>query len=307
MSTVSPEPPALYYPYIHIRDENWLKATLLNFRKVYRMVPIGQYAPEDDDSIIPYTDTEHGRREPFVDTIDTSSAGARDSQRELLVRLQQNHDQILARFGQRSDGDTYYLHDQKLHEPLREHLLKYRLAWPDNDAQARGHRNWLGLHPTLGSGVMTTLGLSIAEQFGYDIVTNSNQDHETLISTTTNDIIDRLLGIKERPNAPDQGAVANELGQLIITRTINLKAITIDDIKELHENTEDFRQFRQYLTSAAASIGPVGDTQERHKRLKQRAAEIIEAWHTYQSACLARFSMRSSTFLTFSRRNSSPV
>jgi hypothetical protein len=134
----------------------------------------------------------------------------------------------------------------------------------------------------LGSAVMTTLGLSIAEQFGYDVVTNSNQDHETLISTTTNDIIDRLLGVKERPNALDQGAVANELGQLIITRTINLKAITIDDLKELHENSEDFRNFRQYLTSSATSIGPVADPEERYRSLKQHAAEIIEAWHTYQ-------------------------
>jgi hypothetical protein len=30
---------ALYYPYIHVRDVNWLKATLLCFRQVRRMVP----------------------------------------------------------------------------------------------------------------------------------------------------------------------------------------------------------------------------------------------------------------------------
>lgn len=30
---------ALYYPYIHIRDENWLKGTILSFQKVRRIVP----------------------------------------------------------------------------------------------------------------------------------------------------------------------------------------------------------------------------------------------------------------------------
>src|SRR5260370_20310248 len=32
---------ALYYPCIHFRDPNWLKATLLTFRQVKRMVPPG--------------------------------------------------------------------------------------------------------------------------------------------------------------------------------------------------------------------------------------------------------------------------
>ena len=45
--------PALYYPYIHIRSENWLKATLLCVPAVKRIVP-SNYAPEDDAAIIPY-------------------------------------------------------------------------------------------------------------------------------------------------------------------------------------------------------------------------------------------------------------
>jgi hypothetical protein len=30
---------SLYYPYIHIQDPNWLKATLLIFSQVRRMTP----------------------------------------------------------------------------------------------------------------------------------------------------------------------------------------------------------------------------------------------------------------------------
>jgi hypothetical protein len=38
--------PALYYPYIHIRSEHWLKATLLCAPAVKRIVPDG-YEPGD--------------------------------------------------------------------------------------------------------------------------------------------------------------------------------------------------------------------------------------------------------------------
>ena len=39
---------ALYYPFIHVRDEEWLKATLLCFPFVDRMVPAG-YEVNDSD------------------------------------------------------------------------------------------------------------------------------------------------------------------------------------------------------------------------------------------------------------------
>ena len=32
---------ALFYPYVHVRDDNWLKATLLTFPYLERMVPPG--------------------------------------------------------------------------------------------------------------------------------------------------------------------------------------------------------------------------------------------------------------------------
>ena len=41
---------ALYYPYIHIGDVNWLKATLLLFSQVRRMVP-ELFTPSDDPAV----------------------------------------------------------------------------------------------------------------------------------------------------------------------------------------------------------------------------------------------------------------
>ena len=41
---------ALYYPYIHVRDPQWLKATLLVFPHVKRMVP-PNFKTEDESEI----------------------------------------------------------------------------------------------------------------------------------------------------------------------------------------------------------------------------------------------------------------
>lgn len=41
---------ALYFPYIHFQDKNWLKYALLYWDCVKRIVP-RSYAPKDDDDI----------------------------------------------------------------------------------------------------------------------------------------------------------------------------------------------------------------------------------------------------------------
>jgi hypothetical protein len=38
--------PALYFPYVHIRDDEWLKAAALYWPSVHRLVPHG-YAKHD--------------------------------------------------------------------------------------------------------------------------------------------------------------------------------------------------------------------------------------------------------------------
>ena len=58
---------ALYYPYIHIRSENWLKSAILAFQKVNRIVPF-LFTLADDEIIHPYS-VLTGPDKPF-DTTD---------------------------------------------------------------------------------------------------------------------------------------------------------------------------------------------------------------------------------------------
>jgi hypothetical protein len=62
---------ALYYPFIHITDVNWLKATLLCFPGVRRMVP-HSYVPTDSYAVREFCDVEGPRGEPLLTRVTSS-------------------------------------------------------------------------------------------------------------------------------------------------------------------------------------------------------------------------------------------
>ncbi len=67
---------ALYYPFIHIRDVNWLKATLLLFSQVRRMVPT-MFTPSDGPGVREFAEYFTGR-EPFLQPAATARRDRRE-------------------------------------------------------------------------------------------------------------------------------------------------------------------------------------------------------------------------------------
>ncbi|MFN0172485.1 MAG: hypothetical protein ACKV22_39280 [Bryobacteraceae bacterium] len=275
--------PALYYPFIHIRSEHWLKLTLLCFPKVVRMIPYGEYAPEDLPQIQRYVEPNR-RGERLLDSRGTAAEFAVAAQQRLLLKIQANEEFITKTYARVSHGEKYLIHDAKMEPGLRSYLQRRNLARPDTDAAAVGHRSWLALHPVLGTAIMSSIALAIAEQYGFDIVTDQTATHETVISSNQDEIFDRLLGAFVHPGA-NQQTTTNELGQLVIGMTgLNLQALQPADIIELQEQKQDFRSFRKLLLEKGAEVGAIPDASERHERLQPIAAEIIQAWHDYQRA-----------------------
>src|SRR6185312_4448618 len=87
---------ALYYPYIHIRSEDWLKATLLCMPVVKRIVP-ENYVPEDDAIIQSYTKIQ-GPFGPLLQSVPAWSPAAHEAQNRLLDFLIKNAEQITTKF-----------------------------------------------------------------------------------------------------------------------------------------------------------------------------------------------------------------
>ena len=135
------ERPALYYPYIHIRSEHWLKATLLYAPTVTRIVPDG-YVPEDAPKISRYAEIE-GPHGPLLQAVRASSPTAMDAQHELLSKLQ-THSRIIKAKYSRSlapQEDAYWIHDAKVYYQLNRYLKDQNLAWHSTNPKAYGHRD----------------------------------------------------------------------------------------------------------------------------------------------------------------------
>jgi len=57
-----------------------------------------------------------------------------------------------------------------------------------------GKRKGIALNPTLGSVVMTMIGLSIATDRNLDMVTPNADDHDRILSTKREDIFATIIG-----------------------------------------------------------------------------------------------------------------
>src|SRR5262249_59190226 len=87
----------LYYPYIHIRSEDWLKATLLYAPTVTRIVP-NEYTPEDQGNITPYTMISGPYGKLLQPVSEADMDAAKRAQHKLTKRLEEHHDEIMKRY-----------------------------------------------------------------------------------------------------------------------------------------------------------------------------------------------------------------
>ena len=122
--------PALYYPYIHIRSEQWLKATLLCAPAVTRIVP-ETYIPEDASHIAHYTRTI-GPFGALLQAVPAYSQAADAAQHRLLSNLRRNKERVHSKFSRQPApaSDQYWIHDAKFTADLLRYLTENDLAWP---------------------------------------------------------------------------------------------------------------------------------------------------------------------------------
>src|SRR5688500_6852097 len=97
-SSESPQA-ALYYPYIHVRSEHWLKAVLLCMPVVKRIVP-DTYTPEDKPNITRYSHT-HGPYGPLLQSVSPYTQAGVSAQSRLLKVLTANESAIIAHYHRR--------------------------------------------------------------------------------------------------------------------------------------------------------------------------------------------------------------
>jgi hypothetical protein len=276
---------ALYYPYIHIRSEHWLKGTLLCTPAVKRIVP-EKYTPEDLPTILKFTNIK-GASGALLQTVPAVSPAADLAQEGLLTRIRGNVAAIRAKFdrSQSPVPDEYWIHDAKFNGNLLAYLIAEDLAWSSPHSKGYGHRNWYAMHPMLGSAIMTTLGLSIANEQHYDIVTDSTDFHEKLLTTSQDEVFERILQTSADASdaAVTKRQARRDLGQMIITLAgINFEALQPEDIPELQE-TKAFEEFRNLIRVKSQTIDGEAEPDEYKDQITREAKEIVDAWNGAKS------------------------
>ena len=283
----------LYYPFIHFRDEAWLKLSALYWDDVTRIVPKA-YAPRDtrdvrtleDAGVLKRVDPSNYEQpvgELFTVLLDRySSALSRRydvSQRETWP---DNAERFGLKTGRVSSRSLAFIHGSKLEPALSEQLLKRRLAVPSHD-----HR-WLGMHPAIVSAYMIALAAEIARRRGLQPISDNVQHLSGVSSCSVDDLARALVSdvnlAKRRPAARVDGKappakkldVAAERVAFVTLRTVlpeRLDGVQVKSIIQLRAEHADARHaFHAYVEDVRAQLASSNiadpDALDEHIRLE---------------------------------------
>ena len=280
---------ALYYPYIHIRDENWLKGTLLAFQQVRRIVP-NQFTVKDQAITKPYAELKGPDGQPLLQPVFIGSDQVRESQEWLRDKILERIDQLTAHYSEehtalewQSGPEAFEMHVGKILDPgLLDLLITKSLAWRSRERGEPDSLNWVTMHPKLGSAVMSILALSIARLEGLSVVASSGRAHHELLATREEQVFEKLLDIPLAPAAPANADVTVEqLAHVVITTGFDLTRLTPAQISELLKEGKDLRAFHSALAGFVSRIPPGLGPEERTAQLKKEAQSVLDEWAKY--------------------------
>jgi Family of unknown function (DUF6236) len=290
----------LYYPFIHVRDEAWLKLSALYWDDMTRIVP-RSYTPRDTRDVRALEEAGVLKR--------IDPANYEEPVGELFSLLLERHAHKLAarydvsqrdgwpenreRFGlnagRTSSSSLAFIHGSKLEPSLTEQLLKRRLALPSRD------RRWLGMHPAIVRAYMIALAAEIANRRGLQPVSDNVTHLSGVASCTVEDLAKSLFGdlnLSKKRATRAGGAkaldVAEERVAFVTLRAVlpqRLDAVPIKRILALRSDHADARHaFHAYVEDVRKQLasGNIVDAEaldehirlEYDKRLKPALTEL---------------------------------
>jgi hypothetical protein len=272
---------ALYYPFIHLRDEAWLRQALLFFPHVLRMTP-PSFELNDSPFVRELAQTKGRRGEPLVGAYPLDSYAAYEAGERLAARFtadigaadfREKYDRAktAASF---CDDSVFQIHRAKFAYVLEQTLREAGLIW--EPSRQRGD-NWIAVHPVIGEIVMSTAAMAAARDRGCDVLTDTQQNHLVAATRDEDAIYAMLLG-RIDGDATERRIESRELGDLVVATTLDLSALTAEDFAALSREREALFDFRQLLARCAAKIPAVGDQEARRARAKEAAEQIISEW-----------------------------
>jgi hypothetical protein len=248
----------LYYPFIHFKDERWLKLSALYWDQMGRIVPSG-YTPQDGDAV-----RELGS---FVETLRPEWVGPNFG--PTFVEFVEAHGrQLRGRYGvslrekwpvvppaerpptaggpSGSDPRLSYVFYEKMAPTLREVLVTSGIAVPD-DHDPR----WIGMHPKLAQVYMTALADELAGERGLYPLTDETLDHLAIGGRSVERLAQALLDDVDLVNTGPTVGEVESVAAYVAIRTVlptDIDRVPIDRILEFREKYPGERAaFQQHL------------------------------------------------------------
>lgn len=266
----------LYYPYIHIRKDTWLKAAALYWKRVDRIVP-HDYPTRDSPtarSLIDDLGFIEDRR-PGAAAQKTSRLFLdllRDRGSDLLsdLRIQPDKIQLTEAHhnpkdgGLSSAGTIGYIFAEKLTGDLIAALESEGMAFAASDelrtrrhSRAVGAASWIGMDSRLAATYMTVLSRFTAEHFNLSPVTDEPIAHVAMEGLSVDAIASALVGDARAPQSDSRAnreqRVATLAIQSVLPRSLGL--IGVDDIIRFRRDHEsELGAFQAAVRAAGADL-----------------------------------------------------
>jgi Family of unknown function (DUF6236) len=260
---------SLYYPYIHITDEGWLKRSLLYWDKVRRIVPAG--SPPDDCGDC-YRAAEEQLLLATSPTPYLSEAAQRFRAKipALLEEIRQRGESLEFEDPAAAARDQgLRIHLEKMEDNLRSFLVSEQIVHVQGD--------WIVSHPDLADWYMTCLATVMSEKIGSPIVTdfqknNAIGEYLTHANPTSGETSpDRVMAmLRLRIPFPDTDKVAE---------------VPLREIMEFREKYADQRRnLRDSLEELMKEVPTISDKNDLCDHLHDKQARLDQAIAEHRKA-----------------------
>ena len=273
---------AIYYPYIHIANADWLRANLIIFPHVERMVPY-LYDPSDPPDVAQFADGRDGQ--PLFRPADVFAKRPQEAQRALAAKLKRDstNSGFVRRFGKAAaqalpdaTATGFQIHTGKLLPELRDALREKKLSWTPNVPDGV---NYVQLHPSVGEAVMSTIAIACSQASGLHVVGDerSGQLHSCLLTRDLESVYDAWLGNHTRLAAPVPPS-GEQLFEYILGVRADVSTLSPKRLRELTEDREPINKLLDALRLQASTISAMDPGAHRDEAFRDAVEKLFKSW-----------------------------
>jgi hypothetical protein len=278
--------PGLYYPFIRIHDDDWLKTAALFWPAIWRVVPSARVARQDSP-------TAQAFAEAGILVDESSTAWRHHLSRTMLRAVGRNASRLAAQFSVEQarrdwDGEAWgdnsgdgrdprlgWLHVSKMGAELPGALADHGLAVLDPGYAAGG---WIGLHPVLAGAYMCALALYLGEQAYLQPVTDQADLRVAALSDNVLAALSLLLGEQADRSARAASSPATDIYVMLALQCARPKdpvRVTAQQIIACRETLrEELDSFRAYVAAQEAELAELAAIPLPGRRLEAFAEHV---------------------------------